>query len=127
MFIGYNTNPSGKRVGDCAVRAIGKALGMMWEDAYISLVTEGFKWHDMPSSNYVWGMLLHRHGFTQHMVENVCPYCISVSEFAKEHPEGIYVLATQNHVVTVVDGDYFDSWDSGDEIVNYYWAKEAES
>lgn len=123
MYIGYNSNPSGKRVGDCAVRAISKALGMIWEDAYIALVTEGFKFHDMPSANYVWGMLLHRHGFTQHILPT-CPRCVSIEEFTKEHPKGIFVLATDGHVVTAIDGDYYDSWDSGDEIVNYYWQKE---
>lgn len=124
MYIGFNANPSGKRVGDCAVRAIGKALGMIWEDAYISLVAEGFKFHDMPSANYVWGMLLHKHGFKQEMINNTCPQCTSVSEFAETHPKGVYVLATDGHVVTSIDGDYYDSWDSGDEIVNYYWYKE---
>ena len=123
MYIGYNTNPSGKRVGDCAVRAIEKALNLTWEDAYLSLVTEGLRFHDMPSSNYVWGMLLHRHGFTQHLLPS-CPYCVTVSQFADDHPEGIYVLATDGHVVTVADGNYYDSWDSGDEIVNFYWSKE---
>jgi len=123
MYIGYNTNPSGKRVGDCAVRAISKALNLTWEDAYLSLVTEGLRFHDMPSSNYVWGMLLHRYGFEQHLMPS-CPFCKTVSEFTEDHPEGIYVLATDNHVVTAIDGDYFDSWDSGDEIVNYYWSKE---
>ena len=127
MYIMHNTNPSGKKVGDAVVRAIGKALGKDWEEAYISLVTEGLKYHDMPSSNYVWGMLLHRHGFTQHMVNDVCPFCVTVSEFAKNHPEGIYVLSTQNHVVTLSNGNYYDTSDSGDEIVNYYWSKEAEA
>lgn len=123
MYIGYNTNPSGKRVGDCSVRAIGKALGLIWEDAYIALVTEGFKLHDMPSANSVWGRILSRNGFTQHLMPT-CPNCRSVEEFTKDHPQGTYVLSTDNHVVTVIDGDYYDSWDSGDEIVNYYWYKE---
>ena len=123
MYIGFNNNPSGKRVGDCVVRAIGKALGMIWEDAYIALVSEGFKFHDMPSSNYVYGMLLHKHHFTQHLMPS-CPHCVTVSEFTETHPEGIYVISTDNHVVTAIDGDYYDSWDSGDEIVNSYWTKE---
>lgn len=123
MYIGFNNNPSGKRVGDCAVRAISKALGMIWEDAYIALVTEGFKFHDMPSSNYVWGMLLHRHGFTQHPMPS-CPRCVSVSEFASENPEGIYVVGTDSHVVTIIDGDWYDSWDSAEETINFYWTKE---
>lgn len=125
MYIGFNANPSGKNVGDCVVRAISKALGLIWEDAYIALVTEGFKYHDMPSSNFVWGMLLHRHGFTQHMLP-YCPYCVTVSEFAKDHPTGTYVLSTGSHTVTLIDGDWYDSWDSSDEIINSYWSKEEE-
>ena len=30
----FMNNPVGARVGDCAVRAISKALGISWEDAY---------------------------------------------------------------------------------------------
>lgn len=123
MYIGFNNNPSGKRVGDCAVRAISKALGLIWEDAYIALVTEGFKYHDMPSANYVWGMLLYRNGFNQYPMPS-CPHCVSVSEFAKDHPEGTYVLGTDSHVITLIDGDWYDSWDSSEETINFYWHKE---
>ena len=121
MYIGFNNNPSGKRVGDCSVRAISKILGMIWEDAYIALVTEGFKYHDMPSSPYVIGMLLHRHGFQMRTIPNMCPFCTSVEQFANDHSLGKYVLFSQDHVVAVIDGDYYDSWDSGDEIVLYYF------
>ena len=122
MYIGFNNNPEGKAVGDCVVRAISKALGLHWEDAYIALVTEGYKHHDMPSSNYVWGMLLYDHGFDRRMP--ACSRCFTVEEFTRENPEGIFVIATDSHVVTAIDGDYFDSWDSGDKIVNYFWHKE---
>ena len=124
MYIGYNPNPSGNRVGDCSVRAICKAVGLIWEDAYLGLVTEGYKLHDMPSANYVWGRFLRKNGFNKYMIANRCPDCITVEQFTKENPKGTFVLATDQHVVTVVDGDYYDSWDSGDEVVNYYWKKE---
>ena len=123
-FIYYNPNPSSHRVGDCSVRAVSKALDCNWESAYIGLSAEGIALHDMPSSNYVWGLYLRKNGFSQYMVDSVCPACITVSKFAEENPEGVYVLATQNHVVTVIEGDYYDTWDSGDEIVLYYFAKE---
>lgn len=35
MFTEYNPNPAGRRVGDCAVRAVAKALDTDWETAYI--------------------------------------------------------------------------------------------
>lgn len=34
MWVKYQPNPCGRNVGDCAVRAISKALGMDWETAY---------------------------------------------------------------------------------------------
>lgn len=120
-FVYYNPNPKNQRVGDCAIRAISKAVGKEWEEAYIALCTEGLFYSDMPSANYVWGMYLRKFGYEQKIIPSICPQCISVSRFADEHPKGRYVLACQNHVVTVVDGDYYDTWDSGDEIVLYYY------
>ena len=120
----FNNNPRGQRVGDCAVREMSKDLGKDWEDAYIGLCSEGLMYGDMPSANYVWGMYLRKYGFEQKMISSICPLCVSVSQFAEEHPIGRYVLACQNHVVSVIDGDYYDSWDSGDEIVIYYFSKE---
>ena len=117
----FNPNPYNQRVGDCAVRALCKALGKDWEDIYINLCAEGLYYKDMPSANYVWGMLLRKYGFEQTSIPSICPNCVTVDRFADEHPEGRYVLACQNHVVTVVDGDYYDTWDSGNEIVLYFW------
>ena len=123
-YVYYCNNPGNIRVGDCSVRAVSKALNTNWESAYIGLTAEGLNLHDMPSANYVWGLYLRKNGFSQHMIDSVCPACTTVAEFADQHPEGTYVLATQNHVVTVYDGDYCDSWDSGDEVVIYYFEKE---
>lgn len=43
----FMNNPVGARVGDCAVRAISKALGISWEDAYTELVVAGYQMADM--------------------------------------------------------------------------------
>lgn len=123
-YVYYNPNPLNRHTGDCSVRAISKAMDCSWESAYISLCAEGMDLRDMPSANYVWGQYLLKNGFSQHFVPFVCPSCITVSEFAEEHPEGVYVVATNNHVVCIEDGDLFDSWDSSDEVVLYYFAKE---
>jgi len=123
-FVFYNPNPKNQRVGDCAVRAISKAIGMDWSDAFIGLSAEGLALRDMPSANYVWGMYLEKYGFEEHMISSICPECITVKKFAEDHPKGRYVLACQNHVVAVVDGNYYDTWDSGGEIVLYFFKKE---
>lgn len=123
-YVSFNPNPRNKRVGDCAVRAVSKAVGQDWTDAYIGLCAEGLALRDMPSANYVWGMYLKKYGFEEHMISSICPQCVTVGQFAKDHPKGRYVLATQNHVVAVENGDYFDTWDSGNEIVLYFFEKE---
>ena len=123
-FVFFNSNPKNVRVGDCAVRAVSKAVGQDWTDAYIGLAAEGLALRDMPSANYVWGMYLKKYGFEEHMISSVCPNCVTVAEFAKNHPKGRFVLATQNHVVCVIDGNYFDTWDSGNEVVLYFFSKE---
>jgi hypothetical protein len=50
---------------------------------------------------------------------------MTVREFTLDHPHGIYVVGTGTHVIAVIDGDYYDIFDSGDEIVAFYW-KEVE-
>lgn len=120
-YVPYNPNPSNQRVGDCVVRAVSKVLGKDWEDTYIGLCAEGLFYHDMPSSDYVWGMYLRKFGFEQKMVPSICPQCTTVAKFAQDHPKGRYVLKAQNHVVALIDGSYFDSWDSGAEVLLFFW------
>ena len=123
MFIRFNKNPTGSFVGDCAVRAVSLALGTSWEDAYWMLAENGFLMGDMPSSDSVWGAALRERGFRREAIKNTCPDCYNVAEFAKDHPRGTYVLKTDQHVTTVIDGDIYDSWNTSDEAVQYYWTR----
>lgn len=123
-FVYLNPNPEKRLSIDCTVRAISIVLGEDWEEAYMGIALEGLFLHDMPSSNKVWGSYLVRKGFMKTLVPNVCPDCCTLSQFCKDHPTGTYLVNTDQHVVAVVGGDYYDTWDSGDEIVNHYWTKE---
>ena len=124
MWVEWNPNPLGKRVGDCTVRAVAKGTGESWEDAYSGMALEGFLLSDMPSANNVWGAYLRRKGFTRHMIPDTCPDCYTVKDFCKDHPKGMYIVALHGHVIAVNDGNYFDSWDSGNETPLYYFQKE---
>lgn len=114
MWIEFNENPCGYRVGDCSVRAVSVALGVDWRTAYALMVTAGYKMCDVPSSDRVWTQVLKDHGFRKTSVED-----ITAEEFCEDHPHGTYVLGFGGHVATVKDGRLFDSWNSSKEIVRF--------
>lgn len=122
-YVEFNPNPCGRRVGDCSVRAIAKALDMGWEAAYIALTMNGLQMGDMPSSNSVSGALLRQYGFVRKAIPDTCPNCYTVEDFCEDHPHGTYVLYSNGHVCTCQDGCVFDSWDSTGEIPQYYWCR----
>lgn len=119
----YNPNPHHSRVGDCTVRAISRATGQDWDTSYLWLSVYGFQMKNMPSGNCVWGSYLESCGFVWHAMERYPERPCTVAEFCREHPHGLYVLGCDGHVVTAVAGEYWDSWDSGGEIVIYYWER----
>lgn len=123
MWINYNPNPTGRRVEDCSVRAVAKALNTDWEDAYARIASAGYAMGDMPHSNSVWGAVLRQNGFYRKSIPDTCPDCYTAEDFSEDHKDGIYVLGFGRHVATVKDGDLYDSWDSSKEIPQYYWHK----
>lgn len=119
MYINYNPNPCGKSVGDCVIRALTIALGESWDLVYLGLTIQGYMQCNWGSANEVWGAYLKSRGYEKHLIQEEC----SVKDFAAAHQNGIYVLGTGDHVVATVDGNYCDAWDSGREIVLYYFYK----
>lgn len=124
MFQFFNPNPAGRNVGDCVIRAVCKATGQTWEKSYTDLCLQGFMMLDMPSSNAVWGAYLRGQGFKRYVIPNACPDCYTIGQFAADHPQGLFVVATGTHVVTVDGGTIFDTWDSSNEVPIYYFTKE---
>lgn len=111
MYKYLNPNPQNKLIGDCVVRAIAISLNKPWEDVYIELCIQGLYMHDMPSSNRVWSDYLHEIGYKDTLVVP-----LSVRNFS-DNNFGNYILGTGTHAVASIGGDYYDTWDSGDELV----------
>lgn len=126
MYVYYQPNPFNKGgIGDCTVRSISKALNMSWDSAYIDLASQGFFLKNMPSSNAVINSYLRSKGFRRYAVSNLSSACYSIRDFANEHKKGTFIVGTGTHVAAVINGNYYDSWDSGSECIEYYWKKEA--
>lgn len=73
MYIEFQNNPCGRRVGDCAVRALSKALDTTWESAYLMLALNGLQMCDMPSSDSVLGSVLRQNGFEKESTADIVP------------------------------------------------------
>lgn len=125
-YIPFNPNPFEKATGDCTVRAISMMTNQDWDDTYWGLAIMGFVLKDMPSNNEVWGAYLRKNGYVRDVIPNTCPDCYSVKDFCEDNPDGRFLLATGSHVIAVEDGDYYDAWNSGNEVPIYYWYKENE-
>ena len=127
MFYLYNPNPVGSDgVGDCAVRAVAKALGTTWEDAYAKLAVSGFLMGDMPNADRTIAAVLRSNGFKRGAIPNTCPDCYTIADFAADHPIGTFVVKSENHVTAVVDGAIYDAWDSSRRVPMYLWEKTVE-
>lgn len=76
---------------------------------------------DVQISNAVLAAHMKDKGYRQKALPDTCPSCYTVEQFCIDHPWGKYLVATGTHVVAVIDGEYYDSWDSGQEIPTYYF------
>ena len=114
------------KYGDCVIRALTKVLGMSWlevfdeitplsremqipfncKPCYEKYLTEvkGFKYVGISNSK----------GSKRPTVES----------FSKTNNHGTYLVKVANHVVAIVDGNYYDTWDSGHKSLYGYWVKQ---
>lgn len=123
LYVYENLNPQGKNVGDCAIRAVAKATGQTWIQAYMALYVHGLQLADLANSDAVWTSYLRNKGFTRGVIPDTCPDCYTVADFAEDHPVGTFVLGTGSHAVAVIDGTIYDAWDSSNAVPIFFMQK----
>ena len=121
MWIPANPNPAGKHVPDCVIRAVCIALNLPWLVVSDQLYEVARHEYSISSDDNVWGRYLYMKGFRPFLLPESCPDCITVREFAHRFPKGTYIIGTGSHAVAVLNGNYYDTWDSGNEIPSFYW------
>lgn len=119
----WNPNPLGLNVGDCTIRSICAVTGQSWYAVHDQLCALSRDMGDMPSADRVWWELLRRYDFTRRRMIDRCPECYTIADFAFDHPHGVYVLGPREHAVAVIEGDWWDSWDSGGTVPTYYFRR----
>ena len=137
----YNPNPEikcytrGRRKGkklihaDCVVRAFTILFNLDWKDTYIKLAMRGLEINDMPNQKVVWSSFLKQvKDIDTKVWDDNCSNLSgrrmkTVAEIATETACSgkAYLCHTNHHVVVVKGGEYWDSWDSGQESVRSLW------
>ena len=113
--------------GDCTIRALSKFFNLSWIDTLHKCIPIMEKYQILPSFF-----------FYANQEDNICEELHirrvpisnakgtkrpTVKSFAKTHPTGTYIAKTAHHVVAIVDGCYYDTWDSGDKSMYSYFEK----
>lgn len=123
MFIYLNANPSSKSTGDCVVRAISVLENQHWRKTMLELTAFSYFMYELVDDNDVWSMYMRFLGYRRFELPDTCPDCYTLRKFCVLHPYGKYLVCTGSHVIAVIDGNYYDTWNSGDETVSYYFRK----
>lgn len=119
----YNANPLKIRTEDCTVRTLSKILNISWDSAFDILAKMAKSMGVMPSEKNAFNAVMRMNGFYRENLPNFLQEDYSVRDFAEDNPNGKYVLCTENHVVPVINGTYYDTYDSGDEYVMWFWCQ----
>ena len=79
----------------------------------------------MPSANSVWASILLDNGYEEFSAMNKCKQCYTFKDFINEHEEDgkYYVLCSGTHTC-FYDGLLWDSWNSSNEPLLYYFVKD---
>ncbi len=136
-LIRYNANTRGTRTGDCTARAISLAFGIDYHKARKAL-NDSAKAHNLANKRPFWEYNSHSNcievikqlgGGNLNENKDRTP----VGSFADNHPSGTYIIWCSrdgishagNHLVTIIDGKVYDSWDSRNYKVKGYWTIKA--
>lgn len=110
--------------GDCVIRALTKVTEKSWLEVFNELVSIARELQCMPNSKPCYKKYLEENGFTYHGVSNKKgTKRPTVESFTKEHTQGIFTLRVANHIVSSIEGIYYDTWDSGNCCLYGYWEK----
>lgn len=125
--IRYNANTRGASVGDCVKRSLTIAYSMDYDQVAAELNRinrNSYHFEEGYSKEPVFRKFIEARGDHFQAIHGDLP---TVEEFCEQHPSGVYLLLVSkskatntSHMVAVVNGDYYDSWGSGNWYVQRY-------
>lgn len=112
------------RTGDCQIRALCKTLNLSWVEAFdltVPICRELQTYTIFDGNQELTLEAMKQIGFVYTGVSNKKgSKRPTVESFAQDHKKGKFILRVSHHVVALVDGYYYDTWDCGGKSL-YGW------
>lgn len=123
-WIEYNPNPANNsKANDCTIRAYCAAENLEWDEAYDIACECGKELSYMPNDKTaVKHVAEDKFGYTRHKLSKE-ERGMTVNDFAIKYNEGTFLVEVASHLVAVINGEYYDSWDSGKKKIRGYFSK----
>lgn len=117
-FIRYTANPKNE-TNDCIIRSIANATQTPWEDVMREMCDIAIELYNMPNAYEVAKEYMDRRKYSEEYLRSSEE--LTVAEFCQQHPTGNYVVLTEIHAISIIDGDVYDLQNSlYDRIVSYW-------
>lgn len=122
MWVYHNQNPAQRQVNDCVIRAISLAEDRSWDEVYYELSQIAQReCIILDDVDFVEPYLNKKY-------DKVCYRCkdckLTLEEFARLNPTGVFLVTMKGHITCVVDGDIYDTWDCTDRFIWCAWKVE---
>lgn len=124
MYYYFNNHPEKKISNNSTTQALSRLLGCSWTIAHYMLSFAAMDMQETPNSLAVFDKIMRDSGYRKCVVTNDKGDGYTVKNFCKDHKAGRYIAMYDGGVVACIDGDYFNAFDCGNEIVLIFWMKE---
>jgi hypothetical protein len=130
----YNANPKGKFTTDCTIRAICTALEIPYEQVIMEMAKMECETGYNRSSNEGINQYLESKGWkknkqprkldnTKYTGEDLCEQIHEGLHINNEPLNRLIANIGGGHIVAIIDGKVWDTWDSTDGCIGNYWTK----
>lgn len=104
---------------DCIIRSVAKAFNEDWQSVMRKFCDVAIEKYLMPNNYPVAKAVLKDYPCTE--IQLPQSDFISVSKLAAQKPNKKLVALTRDHAIAIVNGTWYDLYDSGNDIVESYW------
>lgn len=120
MFIYYNVNPKGERIGDCVVRAISLALNIDYNIIEKELINISLLYNCDMLNKCCYNILLE----DKYKLKRYKARSTKVKDLLQKFPDKTLIIRIDEHLTCAINGVVYDIWNPLEEYVDMFWIKE---